>query len=250
MKAGHQHEELELNIVLRGNAAYTVDGVRYDLRSSSVIWLFPDQKHMLIQESSDFEMWVVVFSPALLKKVCTSPANEHLLQSKPSDLFCKQFPTKLTQTMNVFIGEMETFLNDFARYNAALGYLLLWAWAEFQNAQEITSDRDVHPAVIRAAKILDRETELMGIDELAKLAKSSPSHLSRIFRQQIGLTITQYRQKLRLRRFVEIYGQGRRKNIIEAALEAGFGSYPQFHRVFKTHFGLNPAQYRHHTQRH
>jgi AraC-like DNA-binding protein len=32
--------------------------------------------------------------------------------------------------------------------------------------------------------------------------------------------------------------------MLDAALEAGFGSYPQFHRVFKRVIGCSPGSYR------
>jgi AraC-like DNA-binding protein len=34
--------------------------------------------------------------------------------------------------------------------------------------------------------------------------------------------------------------------MLDAALEAGFGSYPQFHRVFKRMMGHSPMQFRQH----
>jgi AraC-like DNA-binding protein len=47
-----------------------------------------------------------------------------------------------------------------------------------------------------------------------------------------------------LERFLEIYGRGRRVGALEAALEAGFGSYSQFYRVFRQTIGENPNEYR------
>jgi AraC-like DNA-binding protein len=32
--------------------------------------------------------------------------------------------------------------------------------------------------------------------------------------------------------------------MLDAALEAGFGSYPQFHRIFKRVMGRSPGKYR------
>jgi AraC-like DNA-binding protein len=45
-------------------------------------------------------------------------------------------------------------------------------------------------------------------------------------------------------RFLDIYGTGQRRTMLDAALEAGFGSYPQFHRVFKRMMGYSPMQFR------
>lgn len=40
------------------------------------------------------------------------------------------------------------------------------------------------------------------------------------------------------------YGRGRRTTALAAALEAGFGSYAQFHRVFREQTGRNPSALR------
>ena len=61
----HRHEELELNLVTAGRAAYLTMGRRYDLTLGTAVWLFPDQDHVLLGESPDFEMWIVVWKPGL-----------------------------------------------------------------------------------------------------------------------------------------------------------------------------------------
>ena len=48
----------------------------------------------------------------------------------------------------------------------------------------------------------------------------------------------------RLQRFLRVYGSGRRTTALAAALEAGFGSYAQFYRVFREETGRNPATLR------
>lgn len=70
----------------------------------------------------------------------------------------------------------------------------------------------------------------------------SASRLSHLFREGTSVTLAAFRNRQRLARFWVAYGNGRRKTLIEAALEAGFGSYPQFHRVFKQLTGRSPAQ--------
>lgn len=45
-----------------------------------------------------------------------------------------------------------------------------------------------------------------------------------------------------MRHFFEIVAAGR-KTLLDACLEAGFGSYPQFHRVFMAETGRTPRDY-------
>ncbi|MBA3709824.1 MAG: helix-turn-helix domain-containing protein, partial [Planctomycetes bacterium] len=70
----------------------------------------------------------------------------------------------------------------------------------------------------------------------------SASRLSRLFKQQIGLALVDYRNRLRIERFLAAPRMPE-ASLLDAALAAGFGSYPQFHRVFKRMMGCAPAAY-------
>ena len=92
--------------------------------------------------------------------------------------------------------------------------------------------------------MLRNDQEAGDLATLARDAGLSPSHLSRIFKSQIGVPISRFRNQQRLRRFLAIYGGGRRTTTLAAALQAGFGSYAQFHRVFREETGRSPSALR------
>jgi AraC-like DNA-binding protein len=79
------------------------------------------------------------------------------------------------------------------------------------------------------------------LGDLAREAGLCPSHLSRTFKAQTGISITRFRNQRRLERFRALYGDGRHTTTLAAALEAGFGSYAQFFRVFRAETGSTPA---------
>ena len=62
------------------------------------------------------------------------------------------------------------------------------------------------------------------------------------FKRELGVGLVAYRNRLRLRRFLELASSGR-TTLLAACLEAGFGSYPQFHRVFVAETGQTPREY-------
>ena len=51
-----------------------------------------------------------------------------------------------------------------------------------------------------------------------------------------------YRNRLRLEKFVALLDRGE-TNLLDAALEAGFGSYSHFHRVFRARLHVTPREY-------
>jgi len=54
--------------------------------------------------------------------------------------------------------------------------------------------------------------------------------------------MVEYKNRVRLNRFTALVDKGRR-NLLEAALAAGFGSYAQFHRVFRALRHVTPREY-------
>jgi AraC-like DNA-binding protein len=95
--------------------------------------------------------------------------------------------------------------------------------------------------VSSTVEMLNREPG-MGAREIAATLNISDSHLGRMFKAVKGVSLVDYRNKLRLERFVALLDRGR-TNLLEAALEAGFGSYSQFHRVFRARLHASPRDY-------
>ncbi len=99
----------------------------------------------------------------------------------------------------------------------------------------------VSPLVKKVRELLEIDRGLTGEEISAKIGVS-PTKLAREFRRDTGQTFVAYRNDLRLEHFFhQVRPEG--ANLLEAALAAGFGSYAQFHRVFRGRFGHAPKKY-------
>jgi len=242
--APHHHDELEVNLVLTGKASYLFGNRRVPLLAGSMIWLFPRQEHVLIDWSPDFSMWVVIFKPGLVGR-CTGQGERRVLRSPdPGDIFCRQIEAHRAELLNQVYESAAGEDRDVEFVNAALDYALVASWDAYQFASGPLPRSDVHPAVAKAARLIAEADEPQSLDQLAHEAGLSPARLSRLFKQQTGISLTAFRQRKCLERFLRLYRTGARYTLIEAALLAGFGSYPQFHRVFCRVMGMNPAAHR------
>ncbi len=99
----------------------------------------------------------------------------------------------------------------------------------------------VHPVVVGTLRLLAQDPSLGG-KELADRLHISLSRLARLFKAETGLSLVEYRNRLRLERFDVLVRTGS-DNLLEAALAAGFGSYAQFNRVFTAERGVPPTKY-------
>ncbi len=241
--AMHHHAELEFNLVTQGHGLYLLANRKYQVRRGDLLWLFPAQEHVLIEQSADFEMWIGVAKPATVRRIATDAGAKVLLQKNPNGEFCRRLPQPGFVQMESLLTEIAGANERAGLFNAGLGYALLAAWQHFEHAADVPV-HDVHPAVERAARHIRDKNNTLGLNELAKHAGLSAPRLSRLFKQQTGIALVDFRNRQRVEKFLALYRTGQRMTMLEAALESGFGSYPQFHRVFKRVLGCSPGAYR------
>jgi AraC-like DNA-binding protein len=82
----------------------------------------------------------------------------------------------------------------------------------------------------------------LSCEAIAQRLELSTRQLNRAFKRESTSSLVDYRNQLRLARFLERIDADAH-NLLDAALEAGFGSYAQFHRVFRARFGRGPREY-------
>jgi AraC-like DNA-binding protein len=240
--AMHRHAELEFNLITQGAGLYLLANRKYQIRRGDLLWLFPAQEHVLIEQSPDFEMWIGVFKPKAVRRTATDANTKVLRQSNPAGEYCRRLPQRNLARLEELFSEIDATRERPGLFNAGLGFALLNAWRHFEHAADVPV-RDVHPAVEKAARLIRNENNTLNLDELARRSGLSAPRLSRLFKQQTGVALVDFRNRQRIEKFLQLYGTGQRLTMLDAALEAGFGSYPQFHRVFKRATGHSPRNH-------
>ncbi|HEY1661643.1 MAG TPA: helix-turn-helix transcriptional regulator [Verrucomicrobiae bacterium] len=241
--AMHHHAELEVNVVTQGSGVYLLENRKYKIRRGDLLWLFPAQAHVLIEQTLDLEMWIGVFKPQIIRRVATDANTKVLRLADPGGEYCRRLPQRELARLEQLFAEIVASQNDAGLFNAGLNYALLVAWQCFERAADV-SVSDVHPAVEKAARMIRFESTALNLDELAQRAGLSAHRLSRLFKQQTGVALADFRNRQRIEKFLQLYGAGQRRTMLDAALDSGFGSYAQFHRVFKRVIGHSPGHYR------
>lgn len=96
--------------------------------------------------------------------------------------------------------------------------------------------------VVERAKavMMERLFENIGVASLAAMVGVSPFHLCRVFREETGTTLTDYRRDVRLRVVLGLTPKYR-GNLAALAIDAGFYSHSHLATAFRQAFGVAPS---------
>ncbi|ORC34711.1 hypothetical protein B4O97_12265 [Marispirochaeta aestuarii] len=102
-----------------------------------------------------------------------------------------------------------------------------------------------HPAVRFAIDVMrQRFREELSVETIAGEAGHSPSHLSRLFRQELGTSILDFLTRLRIDEARRLLLSDVSMNIGQIAEAAGYRDPNYFSRVFRRETGVSPREYR------
>jgi AraC-like DNA-binding protein len=245
----HHHDELELNVVVSGEAHYWFPHGELRVVAPAVLWIPPHLEHELLEASHDLSMWVHSFRAPAFDDAVRPPAGQAestlrvaLRQVSDGPRVSAIGAAELTR---LCARSREGLLRpQVAASNVILSDVLALASAGDLHAPPHRQRRvSHHPAARRIARLL-RESdapELAGA--LARSTTLCRERLSRVFAQTFGIGLVQYRNHHQIQRFIHAYGQGGGTSMLHAALDVGFGSYVQFHRAFRQVVGYSPAEH-------
>src|SRR3954447_4157918 len=110
--------------------------------------------------------------------------------------------------------------------------------------ERLASGRSSTAAARRALAADAREAlacdPALGLVELGRVVGASPHHLSRVFRDEVGVPISRYRRELRLRRALEGLGD----DLARVAADAGFSDHAHLSRETRALLGRTPSALR------
>jgi AraC-like DNA-binding protein/quercetin dioxygenase-like cupin family protein len=236
----HRHVALELNFVIGGRGHYEVAGRCYPLSAGTVLFIPPAADHYLEERTPDFDMWILALKPALLERTCAGAEGAAFLQTVAAGDCARLLSVDDARWLG---GEIRRFAETRSTpfLHAGLAYAMAGAQEAFARGRGATREAAISDEVRRCMAFLDEDPALSR-DDLADRAGADPDALSHAFTRELGVGLVVYRNRLRLRRFFDLASTGR-LTLLDACLEAGFGSYPQFHRVFVAETGRTPRDY-------
>lgn len=239
----HRHAELELHLVLEGSGTYLIGDERLTVEAGMLAWVPPKMDHILLEAFTRIRRWMMLVRPEVVHHVLGKSGHDLLARQRTRSL-CRMLPKAVARGLGTVLSEVcDQPFGSPSLHNAGIEFALARAWVLFSRATVTPDAAEVHPAITRAVRILRDGGSTLTMDQLARKCGLSPSRLSKIFAAEMGISVTEFRNRQRIERFLDFYGTGNRLSISDAALEAGFGSYAQFYRIFRDMLGYTPAEH-------
>ena len=168
---------------------------------------------------------------------------ENRLYVEDGDRYSSAGVTAGTDLMLHIVGQLtsESCSAAIARY---LVVYLRRSGSDTQLSPWLDGRNHIHPALHRAQDAISHDPARdWNLSVLARMAGASDRHLSRLFRQHAGMSITDYRNRLRATLAHELLSQTQ-IDVEQAAERAGFGSTRQLRRAWRRLYGSTPRQAR------
>ncbi|WP_375450582.1 helix-turn-helix domain-containing protein [uncultured Devosia sp.] len=253
MRSPHWHAQVEVNFIVRGWAHYRMSGHEITLRQGDLALFWGGLPHQLDMASAD-----LVYAGGHLPLV---------------HFFCLRLPERVPQQLmqGATLVTDATDASDplaFARWHsyAASGdplkaqlavaeLLLRLERMRFDPYRLVSSNRpgaardsglDPHSPriIVRLCDfIADNFREEIDSNDIAAVADIHPKYAMSVFKKSTGMTLNEYVNLLRLS-----YAQAQLMlddaNILQVAMDSGFGSLSAFNKAFRKIAGMSPTDFR------
>ena len=244
----HCHSAVEIIMPLRGEVIYTVADTVYRVQSDEVLIVPPGWIHSLTMEEGSTR-YLLLFEPDNLFGMRDMQLMEGMLK-EPVYLTSEseaQVAVRALLTQVVGCYERREFLWNSMCYSYLLQmYVRL---GQLSVGPEIARGEEkahrIDPEIVDSARLYIDQNYMRDITlaDVSAFTGFSRCYFSRMFKQQLGKSFSEYLRNKRIAMAEELLIHSRQP-IQQIAMSAGFGSVATFNRVFREAKECSPSRYR------
>lgn len=253
MRAAHWHAQVEVNLIISGWAQYRMSG--YDIRfNEGEMALFWGGRPHLLRDRSDDLVYagghlplVHFFRLRLPRDVQSKLMQGETLVTQATDVsdalnFCRWNEyvnsgdlLKAKMAVDELLLRIERI--RFSAYSLLPGHL---------NSSKLVGGLDNHssPIVVRMCDfIAEHFREEIDSSDIAHAANIHPKYAMNVFRKITGMTLNDYVNLMRLS-YAQALLMQEDANVLQVAMDSGFGSVSGFNKSFLKIAGMSPTDFR------
>lgn len=251
MPRAHEHNDLEINLLLRGQATYLHGGRLFDLQPGSMTLFWAAIPHLIVRQSEDARMawmtlpldwlWQCDCPSGLLTRLLSGDMVNDLQPETQDDPSFKRWHEYRSiddpQWHHIAALEVEARFRRFLLANQSRGT------PDHRFLRRRSEKSALDPVQKMAGYLSANFRKPIGVEDVARQVKLHPNYAMRLFGKHLNMTMIQYLTQQRV-------AEARRLllttdlPILEIVFECGFGSTSQFYQAFETYVGQSPRMLR------
>ncbi|MBR6221455.1 MAG: helix-turn-helix domain-containing protein [Clostridia bacterium] len=245
----HCHSAVEIIMPVKGEVIYTVaeDSV-YRVQSNEVLIVPPNWVHSLIMHEGSAR-YLLLFEPDNIFNMRDMQLVEGMLKSPIYLTGQSESQESIRQLLTQVVGCYER--REFLWNSLCYSYLLqMYArLGQFNMTRELrrydAKSQRIDPEIVDSARLYIDQNYMRDITlgDVSEFTGFSRCYFSRVFKQQLGQSFSEYLRHKRISMAEELLIHSRQP-IQEIAMSAGFGSVATFNRVFRDTKNCTPSRYR------
>ena len=243
----HSHSSHEILMMCGEECGILIGNRRYTIRKNDVAFIFANETHGLITDGGPVEFLAMQFVPRVCESIGIESALDELAAEfgKSGAVFTPDdsvLPAVLSCLKRICDERTETDVNMYFNYiNAVLYELCRNAVPKAGKTVKKISAADKNTELLNSVTdyIGSNLNTITDLSFIGRIFHYSNSHVNRIFRSALGVSVWRYITVKRLDLAYNLISDG--YSAKDAAIRCGFGDYSVFYKSFVKHFKKSPA---------
>lgn len=237
----HDHDYFEFFIILGGKYKTYLNNEKIIGQPFEAYFIRPSDLHRIVAEDGKVKHLNIMFKISFVKKHCNCISTS--LYSTLLSL--KNIKLKLDEiTANKIIDNLNSTNNNQNKDNQLAFSLVFNEIINLIVAQYNLLNKNMPDwLVVIINKINSVENFHLSVEEIINKSHYSHTHMSRLFKKTMGVSIVKYMQTVKLNYAAKylIYSD---KDVLEISKILGFSNVSHFNHIFKETYNMTPLEYR------
>ena len=236
----HLHDELEIYILIEGDASFVVENKKYKLTHGDIIVSHPNEMHNCILDSNSVHKHICFWFDTSCEFLL-----ETLLNKSYGNLIS---PSEEDKKALLEIYELISRASEENKLRRQFYLIMEMLDVISRNSKNTIAQLSLPDNLSQILLDIDKHfVEINSLSYFTKKYSLSQSTLNRLFKAHLNTSPKIYLETKRLAYSRILLCEG--KTVFEACILSGFPDYSNYIRLFKKMFGITPKQYQN-KQRH